>query len=469
MAKASVCAGAVVGLALAGLVAPGLAQGATKAAPRVTSVASDHSATTGGKRITLTGSGFTSTSTVLFGGVPGRAVDVVSSAKLRVTAPAHYAVRLNVRVRTASGLSPITSADRFFYHIETKIAAGDFSSCQVTGTGGVRCWGSNLAGQLGNGGTPTRSPTPVPVSGLTGVVSVAVGARHACALTSGGAVYCWGDNGHGQLGDGTMTQRDTPVRVQGLSGQALVLSADGDDTCTVEVDNFLNGINRVKCWGDNTGGQLGIGSTTDFSSPIGPPLNGVVDVDAGDEFTCAVRYTGTVYCWGVNANGQLGTGNRTQALSPVKTLGFRRALLVSSGTESSCAIIAGGAVYCWGANSNGQLGNGATRDNSRPQRVRALTGVRQVSVGGFHACALISGRTFCWGDNKFGQLGDGTTTDRHTPVPIANLTKVDYIAAGQLHSLAVRSTGSAWGWGENGFGQLGDGSMTNRHVPTRVA
>ncbi|MBI2916825.1 MAG: S8 family serine peptidase [Chloroflexi bacterium] len=322
----------------------------------------------------------------------------------------------------------------------TDVAGGGWHSLALSSAGTVWAWGWNDQGQLGDGTTTGRT-TPVQVSGLTGVAAVAVGDYyHSLALKSDGTVWAWGWNYHGQLGDGTTTDRHTPVPVSGLTG-VVAIAAGGYHSLALKSDG------TVWAWGGNDNGQLGDDTQTNRTTPV--QVSGLTDVTAiaaGGYYSLALKSDGTVWAWGRNVVGELGDGTTTGRTTPVQVSGLTGATAIAAGGYHSLALKSDGAVWAWGYNNHGQLGDGTTTNRHTPVQVSGLTGVTTFAAGGLHSLALRSdGTVWAWGYNNNGQLGDGSTTNRHTPVPVSGLTGVTAIAAGPFHGLAVKATALAAG------------------------
>ena len=308
------------------------------------------------------------------------------------------------------------------------IAAGGFHTCALTDVGGIKCWGGNSYGQLGDGSAIQRN-TPVDVVGLTsGVKAIAGGGHHTCALTEAGGIRCWGSNDSGQLGDGMTLDRSTPVDVVGLARGVRAIATGGHHTCAITEAG------GVKCWGDNDSGQLGDETRTDRHTPVDVVglTSGAQMIAAGGNHTCVLTNAGGVKCWGDNSQGQLGNGLQSNSTVPVNVAGLMKGVtMIASGVGSvrelelfvgahTCALTTTRGVKCWGDNDDGQLGEGRTVDRDTPVDVVGLTGgVKAIAAGAHHSCALTTeGNVKCWGDNSQGQLGNGTTTDALIPVDV---------------------------------------------------
>jgi alpha-tubulin suppressor-like RCC1 family protein len=296
------------------------------------------------------------------------------------------------------------------------ISSGYDHSCALLQAGGVKCWGYNAYGQLGNGTMGIILTAPVDVVGLIdGVRILSAGGQHTCALMESGGVKCWGWNEYGQLGDGTTEDRSTPVDVLGLQSGVAAISSGYWHTCALMESG------GVKCWGQNRYGEIGDGTAVNKSTPVDVVglTSGVSAISPGYFFTCALKQTGGIKCWGSNAAGNLGDGTTTNRLTPVDVVGLASGVMrVITGGAHTCALMQAGGVKCWGFNLYGLLGDGTTIDRLTPvDVVGAASGVVAISAGDFHTCALLlTGGVKCWGWNYHGQLGDGTTTDRLTPV-----------------------------------------------------
>ncbi len=358
----------------------------------------------------------------------------------------------------------------------SKIAAGAYHTCAVTTAGGLKCWGLDSYGQLGNDAALTNQSTPVDVFGLTaGVASVAAGTYHTCAVTTAGGLKCWGDDSTGQLGnDAALVRQPTPVDVLGLTSGVASVSAGSNHTCAVTTTGGL------KCWGYDAQGQLGNDAAlTNQPTPVNVLglTSGVASVAAGGSHTCAVTTAGGVKCWGYDGYGQLGNDAAlTNQPTPVDVFGLTSGVAsVAAGVAHTCAVTTTGGVKCWGRDTYGQLGDDAAIANKpTPVDVLGLTsGVASVSAGNFHTCAVTtSGGLKCWGYDGSGQLGDDAAlVSQPTPVDALGLTSgVASVTAGGNHTCAVTTAGGVKCWGYDNYGQLGnDAALTNQPTPVDVA
>jgi alpha-tubulin suppressor-like RCC1 family protein len=249
------------------------------------------------------------------------------------------------------------------------VTSGGIFSCALTSAGGVKCWGGNELGELGTGTIQDESIAS-DVKGLRGgVIEVAAGYFHACALTSQRGVKCWGYNRFGQLGDGTKSDSIEPVQVVGLSSGVRAIYAGGNHTCAAMIDDML------KCWGYNKFGQLGNGTYVDTTVPkdvIGLAEH-IQTVSAGANHTCALTISAELRCWGSNDGGQLGNGIGEASNVPNAVIGLTNDIIdVSSGAAHTCVVSKSGNVKCWGINDMGQLGDGTFADSNSPVDVVGL-------------------------------------------------------------------------------------------------
>jgi alpha-tubulin suppressor-like RCC1 family protein len=252
------------------------------------------------------------------------------------------------------------------------VDGGDYHSCALTTAGGVKCWGSGTVGSLGDGAN-SHALTPQDVSGLTsGVSAISVGGRHSCALTTAGGVKCWGLNTWGQLGNGTNTNSNVPVDVTGLTSGVVAIAAGGYHTCAITTGG------AVKCWGYNRYGSLGNGSVTDSNVPVSAAgmSSLTASITAGNLHNCAVRTNGVMICWGDNRYGQLGIGTYNKHSKGARVLGYQSggAASVAAGRNHTCATTTSGSAKCWGNGGNGQLGHGSLNVQPSPVDVLGFAG-----------------------------------------------------------------------------------------------
>lgn len=367
----------------------------------------------------------------------------------------------------------------------SQVALGAAHVCVLRNDGAVYCWGDNTSGQLGDG-TATNREAPALVAALphtaqAHATQVSAGEDQTCALLNTGQVYCWGNNGARQLGDGTVVPSSrVPVQTLAVAAdggaepfQATALSLGGKHACAIGADK------RAWCWGENQsgnhGGQCGVAPALADDVPIATAVNGVdtvVEIGSGDEFTCARKDDKSVWCWGANGQGELGNGKTADSFTPVNVEGLSSVGSMAVGDESACVLRADSSLWCWGYGGSGALGTGTLANSLVPVRVGTAD---RVSLGGtaFTACLLdVNGVMSCFGDNSKGQTATGLTdTNVTTPTP-ARLVTVASVTTGANNGCALTADGALWCWGENDSGQLGQGpgsAGTAHPLPVRVA
>jgi len=347
-----------------------------------------------------------------------------------------------------------------------QVAAGYAYSLAVRADGTLWAWGDNSNGQLGDGSAASYSTTPHQVGNATNWLQVTAGDYHTLALRADGTLWAWGNNGYGQLGNGTTDDASEPGQIgTGTNWRSVV--AKGVHSLALQTTGTL------WAWGNNDFGQLGDGTAT--SQPV--PEQVAPDrlwrqVAANFQNSAAIAADGTLWAWGNNGDGQLGDGTTTASPTPLRVGNATNWVSVSLNNYYNLALQADGSAWAWGYNNDGQLGDGTTIPHSRPARVPGVAGLptRSVAAGGQHSLGITpAGQLVAWGLNDNGQLGDGTTTARNSPTPIGEAKDwVQVAASGTAHSLALRADGTLWAWGLNTSGQLGTGTTAAQTSPVQI-
>lgn len=396
------------------------------------------------------------------------------------------------------------------------VAAGSSHTCAIHGDSSVSCWGSNRYGQLGYGSTGfgRHSVTSQKVEGIEGIVAIATGGVRTCVLHKIGTVACWGRGGG--------PTSDDPESILEVVTNAVSIDAGGSHSCVIREDM------TVLCWGFNTSGQLGNGETYFGHSDVIQHFDEVVQVAgitdavgiaADGNHTCAVHEDGTVSCWGGNWRGEIGNGTTDNySNAPVRVKNITNATFVSAGIGHTCALHDDATISCWGTNEMGQLGNGqggqgknsavpvkvqnisdatatvtggsntygrscslhqdgtiscwGSQNSPVPEKIEGIENAKAITTGSYHSCALHEGGIIsCWGYNDDGQLGNETRYDSAIPVQVKNINDATAVTAGNSHTCALHQDGTVSCWGNNAVGQLGDGNSGKGEyspVPVKV-
>jgi alpha-tubulin suppressor-like RCC1 family protein len=293
-------------------------------------------------------------------------------------------------------------------------------SCAINAAGGLHCWGYDVFGQLGyreslDAPSNGASGTPMAVVGLaSGVRAAATSHTHTCALTISGGVKCWGNNDSGQLGDGTYRRSGVPRDVVGFAAGASAIGVHDDRSCALTDGGVL------KCWGS----PWPLGPTP---AAVDGLDGDVVAFVVGAAHACALTKAGAVACWGENRFGQIGDASTSTAWRPALVDGLSSGVkALAVGNDHTCAILAT-AIKCWGRNDLGQLGDGTRQTRHVPAEVVGLDAhsVAGMAAATNHTCARThAGQLYCWGENRFGQLGNGSINDSSRPILVpAEMTR----------------------------------------------
>ncbi len=366
-----------------------------------------------------------------------------------------------------SGSARITAESVSF----TSVEPGYFYTCGVSTGGVVYCWGRDDIGQGGGsanltqcGDTPCLT-APGAVDRTLVFSSVSTGFLNTCGVTAAGAAYCWGGNTDGQFGNGSTGPEvsTTPLEVSGGLSFASV-SVGSQHTCGLVPSG------SIYCWGANQFNQLGNGSSVESAIPV--PVSGVVtfaSVNTLGFHSCGVATDNTAYCWGANFDGRLGVEAPGPVVAPTAVSGGLTFASVSAGGVHSCGITPDGTAYCWGENFFGELGVELPLRSPSPVAVATQIRFASITSGALHNCGLtVDGAVYCWGANFVGQLANGSTDNSSAPVRVAPGLTFASVMAGGYHTCGLATDGVAYCWGANNYGELGGGSTAPSPTVVRV-
>lgn len=332
--------------------------------------------------------------------------------------------------------------------------------------GTVWAWGLNDHGQLDNE-NEDNSLEPLVINRLSKVSAVAAGNYFSMALIEDGTLWAWGDNTYGQLGIGTSGGfSNTPMRVQNLTNKIVrAISCGFRHSLAILSDGTL------LTWGDNTYGQLGLGSSG--STPVTTPtqvtaLNNITAIAAGGYHSIAHLANGTLWAWGLNGSGQLGLGHNNSPVTTPAQINLGNVSAIAAGGYHSLALLSDRTVWSWGANYSGQLGTGSLISSNKPVEVEQLSYASSISCGLDHSLAIVSTSLWTWGRNDYGQLGLSSISAAESIPQQVALSNVADAAGGLWHSLALLSDGTIKAWGDNTYGELGNGLKTSSSTPVSV-
>ena len=334
--------------------------------------------------------------------------------------------------------------------------------------GGLRTWGYNTNGQLGDNTIVSKSSPVQTIAGGTNWKQVACGYSHTNVIKTDGTLWTWGYNTNGQLGDNTIVSKSSPVQTIAGGTNWKQVSAGFVHTAAIKTDGTL------WLWGYNGEGGLGDNTQVHKSSPVQTIAGGTnwKQVAGGGNHIAAIKTDGTLWLWGYNNKGGLGDNSIVPKSSPVQTIaGGTNWKQVSCGQYYTAAIKTDGTLWGWGDNTYGQLGDNTIAYKSSPvQTIAGGTKWKQVACGSYHTAAIkTDGTLWLWGYDNSGQLGDNTRTNKSSLVQtIAGGTNWKQVACGSVHTTAIKTDGTLWSWGFNNSGQLGDNTVIAKSSPVQT-
>jgi alpha-tubulin suppressor-like RCC1 family protein len=365
-------------------------------------------------------------------------------------------LRLTIQLLLFSLLSISTANAQCTYFVKIASGTESFHSLGIKNDGTLWAWGLNDLGQLGDGTTSNRW-SPVQIGTATNWVAIAAGKGFSAGLQSDGTLWTWGNNNSGQLANGGPSSPKVPTRAGTASDWKAI-------ACGRNHILLIKNTGTLWVCGDNYYGQLGDGTNTNRNTPAqsGTATNWVA-VAGGNFHSLALNSDGKVYGWGVNSDGQLGDGTTANTTSPTLVNAPSTFVSISAGAYHSAGILADGSAWGWGANRNGELGTGdGSGTKNIPTQIGTATDWVSIVCAGVHTTGVRGdGTAWAWGGNQYNVLGHGDQNNRDVPTQIGAGTDWVAVATGIFHTIAIRN-GTTWGWGGIRNGEPGDG--TNNYV-----